>query len=224
MSTGEQLALDLPHRTAFGRDAFLVAACNADAVAWVDRWPDWPSGALAVYGPAGCGKTHLATVWQARADARLVAAQDLAAPDDVAGAGAVVVDGADAGVPDAAFKAFLDLHRARGGSVMLTARVAPGQWAVALPDLASRLRALPAVAILPPDAGLLAAVLVKHCADRQLVVPPEVVAYVVSRIERTFEATRTVVAALDSAGLRESRAITIALVRRVLAGLGASAG
>ena len=125
MSTCEQLALDLPHLTALGRDDFLVAACNADAVAWVDRWPDWPGGALAVHGPAGCGKTHLATVWQARANARLVTASDLGAPHDVAGARAVVVDGADLDIADADFKAFLDLHRARGGSVMLTARAAP---------------------------------------------------------------------------------------------------
>ena len=223
MSKGNQLAFDLPHRTAFGREDFLIAPCNADAVAWVDRWPDWPRGGLVVYGPPQSGKTHLATVWQTRAQARSLAPGDLGAAGDVAGPFALLIDDADAWIPEPLFKAFLDLHAVRGGTVMLTAINAPAHWPVALADLSSRLRALTAVAIAPPDPALLAGLLVKHFGDRQIAVTPEVIEYVTARIDRTFASAAKVAAALDAAALRAGRAITIALARAVLAGLGGPA-
>ena len=64
-----QLAFDLPARPAMGREDFLVASCNRDAVGWIDRWPEWPYPCMVLYGPPGSGKTHLARVWQQRAGA-----------------------------------------------------------------------------------------------------------------------------------------------------------
>ncbi|MEI9984851.1 MAG: hypothetical protein WDN69_17585 [Aliidongia sp.] len=61
------MAFEFGHRPALDREAFLVAAANAAAVAWIDRWPDWPAPALVLQGPPASGKTHLASVWRARA-------------------------------------------------------------------------------------------------------------------------------------------------------------
>ena len=96
MSAPRQLAFDLGHRSAFGRGDFLVSAANADAVAWIDRWPDWPGRALVIAGPAGCGKTHLVHAFQERSGARLVAHTEMARPDRLAGDGALAVDDAAA--------------------------------------------------------------------------------------------------------------------------------
>ena len=92
-----QLILDLPHRTAQGREDFLVAACNEDAVAWIDRWPEWQGGALALYGAEGSGKSHLAEVWRARCDGVRIDAADLtvAGVPEIAAARAVILDHAD---------------------------------------------------------------------------------------------------------------------------------
>ena len=160
---------------------------------------------------------------QTRAQARSLAPGDLGAAGDVAGPFALLIDDADAWIPEPLFKAFLDLHAVRGGTVMLTAINAPAHWPVALADLSSRLRALTAVAIAPPDPALLAGLLVKHFGDRQIAVTPEVIEYVTARIDRTFASAAKVAAALDAAALRAGRAITIALARAVLAGLGGPA-
>ncbi|HKO06210.1 MAG TPA: DNA replication protein, partial [Alphaproteobacteria bacterium] len=69
MRAEAQLTLDLGHRAAYGREDFLVAPSNAEAVLWLDRWPAWPAPALTLYGPAGCGKSHLAQVWRKHSDA-----------------------------------------------------------------------------------------------------------------------------------------------------------
>jgi chromosomal replication initiation ATPase DnaA len=213
-----QLPLDLGHRASFSGEDFLVAPCNQAAVAWLDRWPDWPGPGLAVHGPAGCGKTHLAHVFQARAAARLLRPADLSmaqAPQLLAGAKAAILDGG----PPLDERALLHLynHIAEiGGYLLVVSREAPARWSIDLADLASRLAALPAVRIDPPDDRLIEALLIKLFADRQLAVPPEVVTYLTARVERSFEAVRRVVGLLDRESLARRRAVTLPLAREIV--------
>jgi chromosomal replication initiation ATPase DnaA len=213
-----QLPLDLGHRPALDRTDFLVAPCNETAVAWLDRWPDWPAPALALYGPAGSGKTHLAQVWQARAAARLIDAAALATdllPGLLGDAAAAIVDDADRAA-EAPLLHLYNILAERRGHLLVIAREAPARWAIALPDLRSRLVAAPAVGVMPPDEALIGALLVKLFADRQLAVADEVVAYLALHLDRSFEAAQQAVAALDAAALAEHRRVTAPLARKVL--------
>lgn len=217
----EQLTFDLPARAATGRGDFFVSPTNAVAVATVEAWRDWPLGRLALTGPAGAGKTHLAHVWAAQAGARIVAARALAAADGAALAAApVAVEDADRiARDDAAERALFHLVNRMGETrqpLLLTGTEAPARWGIALPDLASRLEAMPVAAIGGPDDALLAAVLVKQFSDRQIAVAPDVIRYLVDRIPRSFAAARQVVDRLDRAALREGRAITRRLAARLL--------
>jgi len=214
-----QLPLDLAHRPALGRDDFLVAPANEAAVAWLDRWPNWPAPALVLTGPAGSGKTHLAQVFAARSGA--LALEDLLAaplPDLVGAARAVILENAMA-APEETLLHLYNLLAERGGHLLLPAREPPARWGIALPDLRSRLLAAPVAALQPPDDSLLAAVLVKLFADRQLPVGAEVLAYLVPRLERSFDAAARIVAALDRAALAAHRPVTVPLAREVLAAL-----
>ncbi len=216
---GGQLPLALGFRPALGREDFLVGASNQDAVAWLDLWPDWPAPALIVHGPAGCGKTHLAEVWRARSNAVRLA-DDIASVPAVGGASAMVVEDVErrlaSPTEERALLHIYNVAKEQGHHLLLTSREPAIRWGLALPDLRSRLLALPAVAIGPPDDALIGAVLVKQFADRQVRVSPEVVNYVLARIERSFAAVRRIAAALDAAALAEQRAITTALAREVL--------
>lgn len=223
MIPSPQLPLDLPHRPAYGREDFLVAQSNRAAVAWLDRWPDWPTPALALHGPAGCGKSHLAHVWQARSRAVWVEPAALSASDPrslAAGAPAVVLDLGSGVLADAAERPLLHLYNLlaeAGGHLLLCARAAPARWDVRLPDLGSRLAASPAAEVTAPDDRLIAAVLLKLFADRQLQVGGEVIAYLIQRMERSFAAAHATVAALDRAALAGRRAVSVPLAREVLA-------
>jgi DnaA regulatory inactivator Hda len=219
-----QLPLLLPYRPAFGREHFLVAPSNELAVAWIDRWPDWPGPGLALYGPPGCGKTHLCQVWRTASGAVEVDAAALARaePPEVLGrARACVLDGADDALAGAAERERRVLHLynlliERGGQLLVTGLEAPARWPTRLPDLRSRLAAISAVRLAPPDDALMEAVLVKLFADRQLRIGDKVVHFLTARMERSFEAARTLVAALDRASLADRRRITVPLARRVL--------
>lgn len=213
-----QLALDLGHRPAFGREDFLVAPGNREAVEWIDRWPDWPGHALALFGPPGCGKSHLAQVFALKARALAIAPCDLT-PDFVgAHIGrfrAFLVEDAAAAEALALFHLFNAVREA-GGSLLLTGREAPARWPFELADLRSRLAAIPAVRIAPPDDAMMEAVLVKLFADRQLNVAPDVIAYVLRRIDRSFAAAREVVARADREALAGKRSISVPLMKALI--------
>ena len=225
MTALSQLALDLGHRPAMGMADFLVAESNQAAVGWLDRWPDWPGAALAIHGSRGCGKSHLTRVWAARSGAVLLDAEALDRIDLTmlpAGRPAVAVDDADriaGAVAEETLLHLCNLVAERDGFLLLTGLAAPARWPLSLPDLTSRLKAMPAVAVGDPDDPLLAAVLVKLFADRQLAVGEEVVAYLLPRMERSFAAARRLVAAIDDASLAQRRPVTVPLARTVLAEL-----
>jgi len=212
-----QLSLGLALPVSWAREDFLVAPGNETALAWLDRWPDWSNGALVLHGPAGCGKTHLGQIWAARSAATLITPAALRVDRvDALAQGNLVLDDAALGLDEAALFHLINLMRERGHSLLLLSQQAPAAWGVALPDLASRLKAMPAVGIAEPDDALLSAVLVKLFADRQLIVGQGVIAYLLPRIERSFHAARHWVAQLDAAALAEQRAVTVALVRKLL--------
>ena len=213
-----QLALDLPYRPALGRADFLVSGCNAAALGWIDRWPNWPAHALALHGPQGCGKSHLAALWQGRTGGALVSGEALREldPAALAAAPAVGVDDADR-APERTLLHLYNYCGEAGTDLLIVARAAPAAWSIELPDLASRLRAAPSVAIGPPDDVLLGAVLVKHFADRQIRVAPGAIGYLVPRMERSFAAAAALVERLDRLALGVGRPVSIALARRALA-------
>jgi chromosomal replication initiation ATPase DnaA len=212
-----QLTLALGHAESYARDDFLSGPSNAQALALIDSWPDWPNPAVILTGPEGSGKSHLAAIWALRAGARRIAARALepaAVPAALATGALVVEDLVPGGYDERALFHLLNLAREDAAFVLLTARSALGTPTIA--DLGSRLRALPVVALAPPDDGLLRALLVKLLADRQLTVDAGTLSYVVTRIERTFAAARAVVALLDTEAMRRQRPLTRALAAEVL--------
>ncbi len=222
-----QLPLDLAGPPSYGRADFLPAEANAAALAWIDRWPDWPGPASVLVGPAGSGKTHLLHLWAERTSALQMRGDDLDQAelamvlDRLGMARQVALDDAEAvaGRPDAERQLFhlYNWLRERGGHLLLAARAAPARWHLRLPDLASRLRAAAVAEIGPPDDALLAAVLVKLFHDRQLSVGEDVVRYLVQHMERSLAAARWVVDRIDREALAEKRGISVRLASSVLA-------
>jgi chromosomal replication initiation ATPase DnaA len=206
-SLPRQLALALDHAESYAREDFLPGACNEAALELIDCWPEWPANAIALVGPEGSGKTHLATIWAAAAGARVVSAHALgeAMLRPALATGALVIENAAAAADERALFHLLNLAREESAFLLFTSRTAPAVWPMAVPDVTSRLRAMPVVTLAPPDDAILRAVIVKLAADRQLALDENVVSYLLTHIERSFAAARGAVIALDNEALRQGR-------------------
>ncbi len=220
-----QLTLDLSQRPALEAEDFLVSGSNAAAVELVDRWPEWRHWAAVVTGPAGSGKSHLAHVWQLKSGAAFESGESLSegAVARLAQSRALVIEDIDRGIgSEQAFFHLLNLAREHKLSILITTRIAPGGLSVTLPDLRSRLRALPLVEIEPPDEALIKAVAVKLFTDRQIVIEPRVINYLGRHVERSLEAVSRAVAGADQLALARRAAVSTRIVKEVLEAMSGS--
>ncbi|MEY4780084.1 MAG: hypothetical protein RLZZ607_1397 [Pseudomonadota bacterium] len=213
-----QLIFDLPLNQGWQRDAFLVTPATTAALAAVEGWKTWADKRLLLVGPYGSGKTHLAHIWAEMAQALWIDPADLHARlDDIAPEACVILDDAQR-VTGRAEEALFHLYNrlAPHGRLLLTAPTAPRDWGLALPDLLSRLQAMPTARLEPPDDDLLAGVLVKLFADRQITAEARLIPYLLPRMERSIAAAQALVAALDARSLATHRPVTRALAAEVL--------
>lgn len=223
----EQLPLDLTRHPAMSREDFLEAPSNAVALAAVTRPGGLPAGIMVLIGPESAGKTHLARVWAAQTGAKWLEAGGLAEevptmlaePGGLSAGAAVAIDDAAQVAGTGGEEALFHLvnHLRGEGQLLLTARQPVRDWGLVLPDLVSRLSAAAHVPLAEPDGVLLSAVLVKLFGDRQLRVQPQLIAYLLGRMERSFAAANDIVARLDARALELGRPVTRALAQEMFA-------
>lgn len=200
---------------------FIVGEPNRAALDLILRWPDWPGRSVLLIGPTGSGKTHLVSIWAARAGARMVPAAALGHLDPLglAAGGPIAVEDVGPGVDETALFHLVNAVRETGHDLLLTMQEEPGAWGLRLPDLLSRLRAASPVRLREADDGLLEALLAKLFADRQTTVDPQVIRWLARRMERSFAAATSLVDRLDREALAAKGPITRALAAGVVADL-----
>lgn len=209
-----QLVLSLPHAESFAREDFIAGPSNTSALTLIDRWPDWPDRVIALIGPEGSGKSHLAAIWAEKAGARILSGRSVDGADPVAAlsTGALVIeDLVPSRSDEVALFHLLNLAREERAHLLITARTPPSTWPITLRDLMSRLRALPVVTAAAPDDVLLRAVMTKLAADRQIDLDATLLNYLVHRIERSFTAAKSAIVRLDGEALRQKRPVNRAL-------------
>ena len=220
MSAVRQLALPFPHAPHYDAADFLPAASNEEALAWLARPADWPSGRLLIWGEEGVGKTHLLHVFARRQHAMILDAPALRGlPHLVIPNLNLAIDDADAAAEEAALLHVLNAAAEAGQRVLLSARTPPARWPIRLPDLASRLRATTAVQLRPPEDSLLDALFARLLAERQLAVPAELQEWARRRLPRTPAKIRAAASRIDRAALENGTRVTRQMLRDALAPL-----
>jgi DnaA regulatory inactivator Hda len=227
MKRAQQLLLNLTLKPNYSKIDFIESSCNWEAMQWIQRWPNWSVKMIAIYGEPGCGKTHLAHIWQEKANARFLTPTDIlnltpleAARDEQA----FVLDDADVlfqkegpeGENEDWLFHFYNLVKEKRADLLMCSRHPPTQWNVKLPDLRSRLTTILSVSVNSPDEDALRAVLFKLCSELGMSLSPDVADYILRRVERSFENVRALVNILNQNTLSTHRQLTLGLVREIL--------
>lgn len=227
MSETTQIAFKFSPHPYLGREDFMVSSCNFVAVETIDNWPDWPFFAICLYGPSGCGKTHLSQIFSDNISVATnfpykipnIKAQNinLDTPHQLFSKHkCLIVEDLSENINQEAMFHLYNLYRNEGGYILFTANEAPARMNITLPDLRSRLNIIPAIEISEPDDEMLSALILKLFADRQLIISPEIVGYMLKNMQRSFSFCNHLVAEIDNISLARKRAISINIVKEAI--------
>jgi chromosomal replication initiation ATPase DnaA len=215
----QQLTLHFGAEPHFGREEFVRAPANAAAVDFLDRWPEWPSRVAVLTGPEASGKSHLVAIRAGSGDHAIYDAQDLhwhALAASLQGGALILVENCGKGIDEAGLFHLINAVMSAEAHLLLTARTSPADWGLQLPDLISRLRAATPIAIGEPSDDLLAAIMAKLFADRQMLVDPAVIRYCILRMERSYRQAREIVDELDLVAFQKKSGVTRAIAAELL--------
>jgi len=211
-----QLRLELRRPSSFRREDFIISPTNAEAVRAVDAWPAWFGGCLALIGPIGSGKTHLAQAWAAKVGATVLTAADGSTAAELAPLQGrpILIEDAHKGVTDETLFHLINMAGDEGGGLLLTGLAPPHSWPADLPDLRSRLNAMPVAELSPPDDLVLEGLLKHFFRDRNITPSDDLIPYLLRRIERSAVSAREIVDRLDEASVADHRPVSRALARQ----------
>lgn len=218
MKPYQQLTLPLSVPRSFQEDDFIQSPTNWEAFTWIERWPDWPMQHLAIYGEQGGGKSHLARIYQKKANARLLSPTcTLGQPLLLCQAHkAFVIDDYDQIQDEEWLFHFYNITREKKAFVLYLGRQAPGHSLFLLPDLRSRMRSIHSVAIQSPDDDLLKKLLERELESRGLTLTSDVCEYILKRVERSYASIHDLIEKIDQHTLTHQKALTLFTVRDVL--------
>lgn len=213
-----QMPLDLGHTPSLTEDNFMVSDCNRLAYEHVRAFPEWPGPFTLIEGPAKSGKSHLARIWAARSGALAPAPDEIRGLASAGGDTPVLIEDADrAGYEEHALFHLLNQSMRESRPVLVTARKPVVDWPYVTDDVRSRMRLAQSFVLEPPDDILLSQMFVKLFGDRQVVVDPRTIAYMVARMERSPAEAVALVGLVDHLALSNRKPITRAVAAEALA-------
>ena len=223
----KQIPLIFEHQAGYKRDDFMVNKCNVQAINVIDIWPNWPFFAYVLYGPKGCGKSHLVHIFVERVlafykkpvNVKIINAQDITlhkAHTLHKENYCLIVENLTSKINNEALFHLFNLYQNEGGYILFTSEIAPARMHFKLPDLQSRLNIIPSVAIGEPNDELLSALIVKLFQDRQIIITPEILNYIISNMERSFSFAIKLVEEIDIISMAKKRAVSVNIVKEAL--------
>ena len=220
-----QLALPLTFKILKNRENFIVSECNRSAVKLIDNIDFWQNSkkinsipAILIYGPIGCGKTHISSIFEQQNTCitlSSITSNDIRLAEKGYN---FIVDNFSPGkgfVPETVMH-FLNEVTYNSGSVLFLSRLSAFDMQWELDDLNSRIRSLMCCEIKLPDDILLYSILVKYADDKKLILTDKQCIYIIERVERNFETVIQIIDNLDRISLEIKKKLTFDIIQNVI--------
>ena len=214
-----QLAFKFPFKTKYYEHDYYVSSNNFSAYRLIESWPNWPDKWVNIYGPKGCGKTHLANIFKKKINSIYIKAENFSAYEIISkieNEKCLIIDNYKNNIEEKEFYSVLNFLRQSNKYLIINSNLPIKKENVKLKDLRSRLGSFIDIGIDLPTDDLLRVIITKSFSDKQIDISPKVSEYIIKNIERSYEKVFKFIKEIDDLSLSSGKSININLIKKVL--------
>ena len=214
-----QLTFKFPFKTKYYEQDYYVSSNNFSAYRLVESWPNWPGKWVNIFGPKGCGKTHLSNIFIKKIKAYYIEAKNFKDYDIIANVEkqeCLIIDNFKNNINENEFYSILNFLKQSNKYVIINSLVSIKNENIKLEDLKSRLNSFTDIGIELPTDDLLRVIISKYFSDKQIEITPKISEYIIKNIERSYEKVFKFIKEIDDLSLSSGKSININLIKKVL--------
>jgi len=214
----DQLTFQFPFKTTYYKEDFYVSSNNFEAYKLIESWPKWPDKNINIFGPKGCGKTHLANILRKKIDSIILEPKDITnnSLEKIKIKKCIIVDHYEDNISENLLYSILNQAKQDGQYVLINSVNSVKKTTTKLKDLKSRLNSFITLGINLPTDNLLRVIITKSFSDKQIKVNVQILEYILKNIDRSYEKIFKFIKSVDKESLSSGKSININLIKKIL--------
>ena len=214
----EQLIFNFPFKKNYLQQDFYVSENNFGAFKLIESWPKWPSRLVNIFGPTGCGKTHLINILKSKIQSMLILAKDVNAETltQYKIKECLIIDDFDNNIKENILYSIINLAFQDNKYLIISSKVSLKKFEIKLDDLKSRFQSFVEIGINLPTDDMIRVILTKNFSDKQIQISEKNIEYILKNIERSYEKINSFSSSIDGLSLAKARPINLQLIKKVL--------
>ena len=214
----EQLIFNFPFKRNYLKQDFYVSENNFSAFKLIESWPNWPSRLVNIFGPTGCGKTHLINILKSKIQSMLILAKDVNTEilTQYKIKECLIIDDFDNNIKENILYSIINLAFQDNKYLIISSKVSLKKFEIKLGDLKSRFTSFVEIGINLPTDDMIRVILTKNFSDKQIQISEKNIEYILKNIERSYEKINSFSSSIDGLSLAKARPINLQLIKKVL--------
>jgi len=214
-----QLVFKFPFKKKYYEQDYYVSSNNFSVYRLIESWPNWSGKWVNIFGPKGCGKTHLSNILKKKINSTLILE-----PKDINNEkiltfeklDCLIIDNYENNIEEKLFYSILNQSKQLDNYVVINSILPIKDNIFELDDLESRAKSFLNLGIELPTDDLLRVIISKSFSDKQIDITPKVSEYIIKNIERSYEKVFKFIKEIDDLSLSSGKSININLIKKVL--------
>ena len=214
----EQLIFNFPFKKNYLKQYFYVSKNNFNAFKLIESWPNWPSRLVNIFGPKGCGKTHLINILKSKIQSVLIPSKSVTNDTLIKYKikECLIIDDFENNIEEKILYSIINMASQDNKYLIISSIVSLKDFEIKLSDLKSRLNSFLDIGIDLPTDDLLKVILTKNFSDKQIQISSKNIEYILKNIERSYEKVNSFSNSIDNLSLTKASPINLQLIKKVL--------
>ena len=214
----QQLIFNFPFKKTYLSQDFYVSKNNFNAFKLIESWPQWPSRFINIFGPIGCGKTHLANILSSKINSLIISSQkiDENIINQFKTKECLIIDDFDNDIDENLLYSIINLANQDNKYLIISSPISLKRFKIELKDLNSRFTSFIEVGIDLPTDDLVKVILTKNFSDKQITISKKNIDYILNNIDRSYEKINLFSSLVDNLSLEKAKPINLKLIKDVL--------